>query len=80
MGIPSISGNQDRIIVNPSQELRGVPTFQFVTQNLDRDSMEWLKGLRPTASLYDDVLLCHGIPSRDDECLLERVTRDGVSV
>jgi predicted phosphodiesterase len=40
--------------------------------------LDWLKSLPPTATIANDVFLCHGDPSSDLTYLLEEVTANGV--
>ena len=78
-GIGSISGNQDRILFDRSEEVLRSPDHRFVRGHLNGSHFAWLKNLPPTRVL-DDVLFCHGTPSSDYTYLLERVTPQGHAV
>jgi predicted phosphodiesterase len=65
---PSISGNQDRLMV------QSPPGYA----RLDPAHYAWLAAMPPTLLYRDDVLLCHGTPRSDDTYWLERVTADGI--
>ena len=73
-GLPSIRGDQDRIMV----EL-GAPgaSRRIDHRQLERRHLDWLASLPPTLRYRDEILLCHGSPKRDDAFWLERVTEDG---
>jgi len=76
MNIPTVSGNQDRILLNPG-ELENNQTFQFSSTSLGTKGIDWLRAL-PDTMLFDDwLLLCHGTPVSDSEYLLEKVTASG---
>lgn len=77
---PSVRGNQDRSLLDPSEEALGSPTHRFVTEVLSGDDLEWLSGHRPVPLDISGVLCCHGTPDRDDQYLVERVTADGVQL
>jgi predicted phosphodiesterase len=66
----TIRGNQDRELYEPNAD----PRIEWMIRDLGGDAIEWLRGLPPTATFEDEVLLCHGSPT-DDMCyLLEDVT------
>jgi predicted phosphodiesterase len=72
--IPTVRGNEDRIIVEPSRES---PTLSFVLQSLATDQREWLESLPLTMALDDGILLFHGTPFDDAEYLLWKVGESG---
>ena len=80
MGAPilSISGNQDRDILDHLCGEEGKPTLGFVRKSLDFSQIIWLKSLSPTKALDGKHFLCHGTPADDHAYLLEEVTRDGI--
>lgn len=77
LGIPSIRGNQDRIVFEPTGDVRATADFHFVTGALSEAQVQWLADQPPTLVL-DDVFCCHGTPRSDETYLLERVTEHGV--
>jgi putative phosphoesterase len=80
MDLPTIRGNEDRLMVEAGSEHDDSPTLRYVRNSLAPDHIQWLKSLKPTAIAYDSFALCHGSPERDDEYLLEEVTESHVSV
>jgi predicted phosphodiesterase len=75
--IISISGNQDRIVYDPSDEIRRSADHEFVAGRMSAGQVDWLRSLPPTR-VVDDILLCHGTPQSDETYLLETVTAQGV--
>lgn len=78
-GIPSISGNCERELLEASTQPSGAhPTVAFTLAQLDAAHVRWVESLPPTRALADlDILLCHGTPADDDEYLLEQPTEAG---
>lgn len=76
-GIKSISGNQDRILFDRSEEVLRSTDHRFVLGRLNRAHLEWLDHL-PSTRVLGGVLFCHGTPASDDAYLLERITDRGV--
>ncbi len=76
--IPSILGNEDRIILKSQEESEINPTLQFVLDNINEEILNWLEELKPNSIINNDLFLCHGSPFRDDEYLLEEVHEWGV--
>ncbi len=71
----TISGNMDRLVhASSDAEIRANPTLAFVLRALGPEPVAWLKSLPGTATLDDELLLCHGTPFSDDEYLLEDVS------
>jgi predicted phosphodiesterase len=77
MGIPSICGNQDRIVYNPTDEVRTSADFGFVAGALGDAQIRWLEQ-QPAVLVLGDVFCCHGTPRSDETYLIERVTQHGV--
>ena len=75
--IPTVRGNEDRLIVAPPGEAGGCPTLSFVLSRLDAEHLRWLESLPPTRATDDRLLLCHGSPRDDTEYLLFEVTPEG---
>ena len=74
---PTVRGNQDRIILDPSPEEAGSDTWHFVRESLPEEAFDWLKSLPSTLTPAPGVLACHGTPQHDDQYLLEIVTPTG---
>lgn len=79
LNIPTVRGNEDRIVVETSNQGENSPTLDFVRESLEPTHLEWLGTLKMTAIVYKDFFLCHGSPDRDDEYLLINVLAGGVS-
>ncbi|MDC0335793.1 metallophosphatase family protein [Pseudodesulfovibrio sp.] len=73
MDIPTILGNQDRILLEGGLDWEDVPAFQTVLAALGEDGMAWLRSLPATIAVDDDILLCHGTPGDDMTYLLEDI-------
>lgn len=78
--IISISGNQDRVILESIGRTDIHHTMKFVIEHLDNQSVEWLKTLSSTCEFSDSIFLCHGTPKADDKYLLERISPANVSL
>lgn len=76
----SVRGNQDRILVDPSEEIRGSPTYEYVQSSLTDEDLEWVSGHSRNPLQLDGVLACHGTPTRDDDYLVETVEPSGVKL
>lgn len=74
---PSIRGNHDRYLLEQSPDAMG-PSDKVAHGQLSADHMDWLRSLPVTRTVFDDVFLCHGTPTRDDQYWLDRVTPEGV--
>lgn len=75
--IASISGNEDRIIIDNLKDSKNNTTLSYVRNLIDQDILNWLKNLNETL-IFDDFFLCHGTPSRDDLYLIEKVNKFGI--
>ena len=78
-GVESVRGNEDRIVVEAPDE-RDSETLGFTRSSLGPGHLEWLKALPLRRVAFGRVLCCHGTPARDDEWLLERVAKAGVTL
>lgn len=76
-GIPSVMGNQDRIIVDADDETRASADHQFALRHLNETHTQWIAQL-PATLVVDDLFCCHGTPESDETYLLEEVTDHGV--
>lgn len=75
--IPSIAGNQDRIVYAPDAQTLGTADYRFVTGELSAEQIEWLRG-QPATLRIGAVFCCHGTPDSDETYLIETVTAHGV--
>ena len=73
LNITSISGNQDRLILENLDKDSGIPTLEFVKSRLDNEAIEWLRKQPFDLEYNEDIYCCHGNPINDDEYLLEQV-------
>ncbi|MBX0331074.1 metallophosphatase family protein [Oscillochloris sp. ZM17-4] len=75
--IPTVSGNQDRIVHAPPPAVVGSADQDFITARLGPDQVAWLRDL-PQTLVVGDLFCCHGTPALDTTCLLEDVTPQSV--
>jgi len=73
LSLPTILGNQDRILLEGGPDWDKLPAFQAAKTALGDTGMAWLKEL-PATKLLEDILLCHGTPKDDMKYLLEDIT------
>jgi len=78
LDIPTVRGNEDRIIIQPAHDREDSPTLRCVRGQLSPDRIHWLESLELTTRGHTHFLAFHGTPQRDDEYLLEEVTGAGV--
>ena len=72
----SIRGNHDRWLVDKESAEMGASDSAAFAQ-LSQSHLDWLKELKPSLTINDDVFLCHGTPESDLTYWLERVDPDG---
>lgn len=77
--IPTVRGNEDRLIAEGSSA-EGLPTLQYVRENLRHEHLAWISNLELTVTVKDHFFLCHGSPTRDDEYLTSQVRESGVEL
>lgn len=71
-----ICGNQDRQIFDATKkEISSNPTMQFISKNINKNILKWMKK-HPKTLIYHDMFLCHGIPSDDLTYLLEDIKNE----
>lgn len=75
----SISGNQDRFIVENIGKRSDNHSLEFVKASLNDDAIAWLQKL-PFDHSYGNIYCCHGTPTNDSEVLLEKIEVGHVSV
>jgi putative phosphoesterase len=71
--IPSLRGNQDRILLEPDPP-DSHPTLLYTRSCLAPAHFDWLRH-QPCTIEYNGFFLCHGTPSADDVYLMELTTR-----
>lgn len=69
--IISISGNQDRAIVENLSKSPSNPTLNYVINDLGNDAINWLKTLPKTQLINNNIFAFHGTPNSDTTYLLE---------
>lgn len=75
--IPTVSGNEDRMILTPPGGPGDSPTLEFTRADLDAAHLRWLESLPPTLATEDGIFMFHGTPRDDTEYLLFEVTPAG---
>ncbi|TGV04731.1 metallophosphoesterase family protein [Flavivirga rizhaonensis] len=75
----SISGNQDRFIIENVHNTTNISTLEYVKSSLGNDAINWLKKL-PFDLTYNNIYCCHGNPVNDSIALLEKINTDYVGV
>lgn len=78
LNLPTVSGNEDRALLEPVKEGAQSPSIAFSRACLQPQHLAWLGNLEKTKVVYDDFFLCHGAPSQDNVYLLVDVTEAGV--
>lgn len=76
----SISGNQDRIILEQAEGKNNSETMNFVLDELNGEALEYLRSLPYNFHHDNAIYLCHGSPKRDDEYLVERLQEGFVDI
>ena len=74
----TVAGNQDRNIVEYRGRSTDNPTMQYVLDELDDPTLDWLESLPQTQVVQNDIFLCHGTPGQDDCYLIENIDPNGV--
>lgn len=78
--IPSIRGNEDRILINSQdKELKKNSTLSYVISGISSKTIQWLEKLSSIIK-NDDMILFHGTPRNDLDYFIERVLENGISV
>ncbi len=80
LGLPTVRGNEDRILVEASKNSGESATFRLVLDSLSGDIFRWLNSQLLTMAFRDQFFLCHGTPFCDSEYLLLEVRKEGVSL
>ncbi|MGV3490802.1 MAG: metallophosphoesterase family protein [Devosia sp.] len=68
--IPTVRGNHERALIdNPPEKLGKVD--RFAQLQMEARHRGWINALPPTLSILDDIFLCHGTPTSDEETWLD---------
>jgi len=71
--IESISGNQDRYIVENWNKESKSHTLEYVKSQMNGEGVSWLKSLPFDIIVNNDIYCCHASPQSDSEYLLEKL-------
>lgn len=74
---PTVSGNEDRILVEASGGRPVSRTARFTAERLSETHLRWLAQLPLTLEIGAGLFACHGTPTDDTQYLLSRPTEDG---
>ena len=76
----SVSGNQDRIILENLDKTSDLITLEYVKSQIDSTVVAWLNSL-PFDMIYNDnIYCCHASPQSDMEYLLEYLETNYVAI
>jgi predicted phosphodiesterase len=70
--IPSLCGNQDRVLCAPPPAFAAGPDFARAQTELSAADWAWLRA-QPPLLAESDLLFCHGTPTSDETYLLDAV-------
>jgi len=70
LDIPTVRGNHERVLIERAPETLG-PIDRFAQEQMEARHRIWINDLPPTMSLLDDVFLCHGTPTSDEDPWLD---------
>jgi predicted phosphodiesterase len=76
--MPTVRGNEDRILIFPPEDPSGSPSLDHTTRLLTIDQILWLTSLPVSLVAFDCCFMFHGSPEQDDRYFLSEVTPDGV--
>ena len=76
----SISGNQDRIILENLGNKSDLITLEYVKSKLDNKIVDWLKNLTFDKVIDKDIFCLHASPQSDSEYLLEKLNDGYISI
>jgi diadenosine tetraphosphatase ApaH/serine/threonine PP2A family protein phosphatase len=77
LGMPSVRGNEDRLLLEDPLLHPDSPSLPFVQSELQAEHVRWLRELPESTAAFGDLFLCHGTPRSDTEYLLWEVREDG---
>jgi len=78
LNLPTVRGNEDRILLFPPNDSSDSPSLEYTVRSLTADHFLWLVSLPVTTEAFDDCLMFHGSPDKDDRYFLSEVTQSGV--
>ena len=70
LDIPTVRGNHERVLIDYPPEKLG-PVDRFAQEQMEQRHRDWISQLPATLSMLDDIFLCHGTPTSDDEPWLD---------
>lgn len=80
LDIPSICGNEDRILlVHSDEDFVNNPSLSYVIDIINSKILKWIKKLQKIIE-YDDMVLFHGTPENDSEYFIEKLNENGVKI
>ncbi|MCP4150935.1 MAG: metallophosphoesterase family protein [bacterium] len=78
--ILSISGNEDRALIEEPLDLDSHQSLDFTFKELNSLHLKWLRDMPFSTVVDEKIYLCHGTPDSDCVYMLEKVTANGVKV
>jgi predicted phosphodiesterase len=70
LDLPTVRGNHERMLVDsPPDKLNRVD--RFAQDQMESRHRGWINQLPPTLALLDDLFLCHGTPTSDEDTWLD---------
>jgi putative phosphoesterase len=78
--ILSISGNQDRFILENLDCKSEFETLEYVKSQMNEHTISWLKSLAFDYEISDEIYACHASPQSDTIYLLEKLETHRVSI
>ncbi len=76
----SISGNQDRIILENLDLASELMTLEYVKSQLNSKVVDWLRNLPFDMILNNKIYCCHATPQSDSAYLLEKPGKNNVAI
>lgn len=73
--IPTVRGNEDRLVTEVQDDSSQSKTVEFVRKNLKTEHLNWLTQLKTNLTL-NNLFMCHGTPVNDTEYLLWEINSD----
>jgi len=76
-GWPTVSGNEDRCLVDAADGAAESRTAHFTLDQLSKRHIDWLRGLPKTKRIKGIAVAFHGTPTKDTIYLLHQPSEDG---
>jgi putative phosphoesterase len=70
LDVPTVRGNHDRALIDNAPDQLG-PIDRFAQLQMESRHRAWMNSLPETLAILDDVFLCHGTPTSDEERWLD---------